>query len=239
MILPMFIVMLLSTCYATDTNFDEEKNARQMSGNAWKEVQNENYRIFLENAEISFSPPNRVKLYKGDHEMSVEVAFSETQNVTNKEKMKKIVPENQTENQLALYSSYPKVVVEKRKCLACLENSALRLRARIANTWQNLEERTQTKILATVCCPCVFMRYWPDFLTFILWIIFFFESKRVCVSNGKSISCENNQTARDITGVLTILFLLIRIFKYCKKKYRIRPRRQDPRPLTLNYGINF
>jgi len=243
MILFMFTVML-STCVATDkADFnDEEKNDEivpkwpkfnKISNNQVRPYDNvgekneNNFSIFVENTELSPSPSNKVQLYTGPGREL-----------------------NQTENQLATISpsnSFSTVVVErdlnggngmsKGKCPACVYIS----RARMENVWRNLSERKRTKIVASVCCPCIFLRFWPDFLAFIFWLIFYFESNRVCVSDTKSVSviCENNQIARDITAGLAIFFFLIRVLKFCKKKYKIRPRvERDPSTIP-NYGFNF
>ena len=116
--------------------------------------------------------------------------------------------------------------------------SALPFKRKIQNVWENLSEKKRTKIVASVCCPCIFIRYWPDFLAFIFWLIFYFESNRVCSSSDtKSAICETNQTARDVTGGLTIFFFLVRVLKYCRHKYQIRPQ-QRPQEFQ-QYGYNL
>ena len=84
--------LILSTCYATDKNFNEEKNVHPMDANTLEKVKttskwpkfnskqvrpynveaenNDNYSIFVENTESSSSTSNRVQLYTAGREVT-------------------------------------------------------------------------------------------------------------------------------------------------------------------------
>jgi len=244
MTLLMFTLMFFAFD-ATDKNFNEEKNVQQpMDANSLKKA-----------AEIVPKWPRNEKISKQVHPYKIErendyKIFIENTEFKNASPSNKLNRTTKLQTQLALSHSFSEDVLDieispkidnsrsKKKCPACkIYISELRLQAtsRMQNIWTNLGEKKQTQILASVCCPCVFIRYFPDLLTFLLWTIFYFESKRVCVSSNNSISCEFDQTTRDITGGLAIFFFLIRVLKYWKKQYKFRPRKA----LTPNYAFNI
>jgi len=207
----------IEDCYATDKDLNEKECEIQMDVNAWKkvkiipekfskqvytydieDVEDDYDGIFLENIESCTSPSNKIKLYKTICEIPFKIGSPQNQNHTEAGIKNKIFPEEQIEHQFPHPISYPTVIVvgrdsnadhdvsKKCKCPTCIPFSVLRLLTR--RVCRNMcRDKTTTQILASVCCPCIFIRYFPDLLTFILWTIFYFQSQQVCVSDNKSI----------------------------------------------------
>jgi hypothetical protein len=126
------------------------------------------------------------------------------------------------ENQLAVVDN-SSVSQNKRTCPSCLY---------ISNVWKNISARKRTEIVAYGCCPCILIRDLPDVLAFFVWLIFY-----VCALPGKSIICEQDPTARDVTGGIAIFFGLLRVFKFCKKQYKLRPTKVKGPPIIDRFHL--
>jgi len=187
------------------------------------QLNSDNRKIFLENKELIPSPSRSTKIYNHSTEESVKEHFELDEEIVDMANSTGshassfidvdahviIDDHNNTVSQYNKFLSIPKLNFQKR--LKYFRN--------------NLFEKKQTRILGFVCCPCFCICYWPDLLTFILWLIFYIASVTSCFEDNTGIACATNQKARDITEPFWIVFFLFRIIKKLYEQYEYRPRK--------------